>query len=449
MPQKYRVTDSHTGKTYTFDWHGDNAPSPADLDEMFASAGNSIPAPDIPDIDPRAEFGVNAVEDAQNIGKGLATTAGNIGNWLGRVVTPPTSVAQGQAQNADLANQAWEGAKAVGSGALHSFDWLTNPSQTVNRFQKHPLQTALDVATVMPIAGTAARFAGRAADVAAPAAYRLGLRGADASAVQAGLDRGIATKSAAQVAADGATAQAAAAQAQVRDLTPPTPQPPTLVGQPPQGPPVPPPTPSLPPLPRPTTSASPEFGPSPGQAQAPAQAPPGAPTINGQQLPASWQQFATQATPPSTPTPPPAGAPSPALPSPGLVATSAAPATNATALQAAIQNAQFMQQRAAPLQNLARSIPNQNFQLRPALNVRTLLGMAGYGGMGIPGAVGATVASSPIGLRTMGLGAQAAGQGLGSAADYLLSPAAIQAAALNAAGRQNSIDDWWSPRPQE
>lgn len=49
MPKKYKVTDSSTGKTYTFDWNGAQPPTDADLDEIFASAkGPEQPAPELP-----------------------------------------------------------------------------------------------------------------------------------------------------------------------------------------------------------------------------------------------------------------------------------------------------------------------------------------------------------------------------------------------------------------
>jgi hypothetical protein len=42
MPQ-YQAKDAQTGKTVTFEWHGDGEPTDADMEEVFAAAGSQEP----------------------------------------------------------------------------------------------------------------------------------------------------------------------------------------------------------------------------------------------------------------------------------------------------------------------------------------------------------------------------------------------------------------------
>lgn len=60
MPQ-YQVKDAQTGKTITFDWHGEGEPTDADMEAVFAEAAQSQPAGV-----PPGEIGTGRVEDRQS-----------------------------------------------------------------------------------------------------------------------------------------------------------------------------------------------------------------------------------------------------------------------------------------------------------------------------------------------------------------------------------------------
>lgn len=47
MPQQYTVKNNETGQSITFDWHDATPPTDADIEEVFAAAGQQQQGPEI------------------------------------------------------------------------------------------------------------------------------------------------------------------------------------------------------------------------------------------------------------------------------------------------------------------------------------------------------------------------------------------------------------------
>jgi hypothetical protein len=89
MPKKYKVTDSSTGKTYTFDWNGAQPPTDADLDEIFGAAQ---PQPEPPLTRQRGPHGGegNMVEHPHaKIGRAVTENLPMIGGIAGGLAAAP------------------------------------------------------------------------------------------------------------------------------------------------------------------------------------------------------------------------------------------------------------------------------------------------------------------------------------------------------------------------
>lgn len=74
MPQRLTVRDEQTGRTITFDWHGDSPPTDADFEEIFAAAG-----------EPEKDWG-DTIADA------LPTVGGMVGGAAGMTAGPGAAV---------------------------------------------------------------------------------------------------------------------------------------------------------------------------------------------------------------------------------------------------------------------------------------------------------------------------------------------------------------------
>jgi len=175
MPQEYTVKDARTGKTITFQWTGDQPPTDADFEEVFAAARSSAPSGSaLSRFTEGAASNLNpiaAMEFLGNVAKGLLPTSGGAEarSAVGRAVVDPAV-----AQLDQVASAYREGRPLAALGHAAGAVPIVGPSvaQIVEQVQRGD------------VAGGAGALTGLLAPFVAPPLLKGGVKGLAAVAPQ-------------------------------------------------------------------------------------------------------------------------------------------------------------------------------------------------------------------------------------------------------------------------
>lgn len=180
MPKKYKVTDSTTGKTYTFDWDGAQPPTEADLNEIFSAANTSQPEqPLTRQRGPHGGEGNMAEHPYARLGRGIMDHLPAIGGITGGLAAAPftggMSIPAALAMTAGGAALGGVAGSAGRAGLNSAADIPDNVNNTNQLLEDMLWEGAIQGGSQL-IGGGLTAGTGKVLTKAAPSLYNLALR---------------------------------------------------------------------------------------------------------------------------------------------------------------------------------------------------------------------------------------------------------------------------------